>query len=29
LGHPDAGATSLAMVVTTIGYSLMKEETQG
>lgn len=29
LGHPDAGATSLAMVVTTIGHSMMKEETHG
>jgi dihydroxyacetone kinase len=29
LGHPDAGATSLAMVVTTIGNSMMKEGTHG
>ena len=29
LGHPDAGAVSLAMVVSTIGHSMMKEGTHG
>ena len=29
LGHPDAGAVSLAMIVTRIGQSMMKEESRG